>query len=459
MTRRAVRALPVVAAALAVLAGNALAHAGGIRSAAAGSIVIPTWLFLATGGGVVGASFLLSSFVTDRALVDSIDRWGESLPAPGRVAALAGRALGLAGLALVLVAGFYGPAGLNAAARNAAVLVVWVGWWGAYVASTYLVANTWPAVNPFRTLAAPLPSLDRSYPDRLGSWPAVAGLLALVYLEVVTPLASDPRLLATVVAGYGVLSIAGSLVFGADDWFGHADPVSRLLAAYGRVAPFARTDEGVRVRLPGMALTDADWLDDRSDVAFVVCVVFVTTYDGFVGTGLWRAMIVPFVVRGVPALVAYAVGMLLGFGLFYGAYRGASWAARRYADTFVSTATLARRFAPSLLAIAAGYHLAHNLATVLTLAPTLVVVALSPLSPPAAPPTLLVPGWVGGVSVAAILVGHLLAVWVAHSTAYDLFPDRLQAIRSQYGVTAAMVAFTMLGLWLVTTPGGEPPFI
>ncbi|ESP87626.1 hypothetical protein [Candidatus Halobonum tyrrellensis] len=464
MNRRRVRVAAAAATlvALVALAGDALAHAGGIRSASSESLAVPTWLFLATGGGVIGASFLLASFVTDRAFVRRVDAWGDALPEPGRVAVLAGRAVGLAGLALVFVAGFAGPAdGPNTAVRNAAVLLVWAGWWGAYVTSTYLVGNTWPVVNPFRTLAAPLPSLDRPYPERLGSWPAVGGLLAVVYLEVVTPLASDPRLLASTVACYGVLTLAGSVVFGADTWFSTADPVSRLLAAYGRVAPVARTADGVRVRLPGMGLTDADWVRDRSDVGFVVCVVFVTTFDGFVGTDLWGALVTPVVTGGVPAPAAYLGGMLLGFGLFYAAYLGAAGAARRYADTFVSAVTLARRYAPSLLAIAAGYHLAHNLTTTLTLAPTLAVVAASPLSPPAAVdlPTLSVPAWVGGVTVASILAGHLVAVWVAHATAYDLFPDRLQAIRSQYGVTVAMVAYTMVSLWVLTRPGGAPPFV
>lgn len=460
MTRRALPRRPLIAGvallALLSMSGQALAHAGGVRSAGAGSLTVPTWLFLATGGGVIGASFLLASFVTDRAYVRRLDAWGDVLGDPGRLATLAGRALGLGGLALVLVAGALGP---DVGGRNAAVLVVWVAWWGAYVATAYLVGDTWPVVNPFRTAALALPSLDRPYPDSWGRWPAVVGLLALVYLEVVTPLADDPRLLTAVVVSYGLVSLAGSVVFGAETWFGNADPVSRLLAAYGHVAPLARTDDGLRLRLPGMRLTDSGWIRGRCDVAFVVAVLFVTTFDGFVGTGAWADLARALFLAGLHPLVIYALGMVGGFALFLAAYLAAARAARRFADTFVSTTGLARRFAPSLLAIAAGYHLAHNLGSVLALAPTLAVVVGAPLSPPASPPQLVVPGWFGGVGIAAVLAGHLLAVWVAHATAYDLFPDRLQAIRSQYGVTAAMVAYTMVSLWIITRPGGAPPFV
>ncbi|MXR42031.1 hypothetical protein GRX01_11870 [Halobaculum sp. WSA2] len=442
--------------ALVASAARVAAHAGGVRGATRETVTVPTWLFLATGGAVVGASFLLASAVTDRAYIRRIDGWGRELPDAGRVARLLARAVGLAALAITVVAGLFGP---TTATDSAAVLIVWVGWWAVFVLSAYLLGNAWPAVDPFRAIAGALPSLDRPYPDRLGSWPAVAGLLALVYLEVVTPMADDPRLLTALVLGYLGVSVAGSVVFGVDDWFGRADPVSKLLAAYGRVAPVALTDDGLRLRLPGMGLTDAAWIGGRDDVGFVVAVVFVTTYDGFVGTGAWADTARPLVEAGVPALAVYLAAMLVGYGLFLALYLASARAARRTADTYLAPGVLARRFAPSLLAIAAGYHLAHNLATALSLSPTLAVVLSSPLSPPANVPALLVPDWIGAVGIAAVLAGHLLAVWVAHAVAYDLFPDRLQAIRSQYGVTLAMVAYTMASLWIVSRPGGAPPFV
>ncbi|QZP38684.1 hypothetical protein [Halobaculum magnesiiphilum] len=456
--RLARRATPIALAALAVLASasRVAAHAGGVRAATRETVTVPTWLFLATGGAVVGASFLLASAVTDRSYIRRIDGWTRALPDAGRVARVLARTVGLAALAVTIAAGLFGP---RTAADSAAVLVVWVGWWAVFVLSAYLLGNAWPAVDPFRAIAGVFPSLDRPYPERLGSWPAVAGLLALVYLEVVTPMADDPRLLTGLVLGYLAVSVTGSVVFGADDWFDTADPVSRLLDAYGRAAPITRTDDGPRLRVPGMGLTDAAWIDGHDDVGFVVAIVFVTTYDGFVGTGLWTDIARPFVEAGVPALLVYLLAMLIGYGLFLGLYLASARAARRTADTFLAPGELARRFAPSLLAIAAGYHLAHNLATALSLSPTLAAVLTSPLSPPEALPVLIVPGWVGAVGVAAVLGGHLLAVWVAHATAYDLFPDRLQAIRSQYGVTVAMVAYTMASLWIVSRPGGAPPFV
>ncbi|MFB6304351.1 MAG: hypothetical protein ABEH47_04230 [Haloferacaceae archaeon] len=451
-----VRATAAGTAALAFVAAPAAAHGGAVRGAARDPVAVPTWLFLATGGAVVGVSFLLASFVTDRRLVAAVHGWGRRLPDAGPLAVAAARVVGLAGLAAVVAVGYLGPA---SGVRNLAVLLVWVGWWGGYVASAYLVGDTWPAMNPFRTLASALPSLDRPYPERLGAWPAVAGLLALVWLEVTTPLAADPRLLATVVLGYAALTLAGAAAFGTDRWFGTVDPVARVLRYYGRVAPLTRTEDGLRLRLPGSALAERRLVDGRDEVAFVVALLFVTTYDGFVATGPWATAVRAVVGAGVPPLVAYLGTYLGGFALALGAYLAAAGAARRWASTYVAPGALAERFAPPLLAIAAGYHLAHNLGTVLTLLPTLAVVAAAPLAPPAAPPRLLVPDWLTGVRLGLVLVGHLLAVWVAHAVAYDLFPDRLQAVRSQYGVTAVMVAFTMVSLWIVSEPFVAPPYL
>jgi len=460
--RRQHRWVPTVAAVFGVAwwlsagVGRVAAHSGSLRGATRDPVAVPTWLFLLTGGGVVGVSFLLASFVTDRRLVAAIHDWARPLPTPGRVGHGLAGALGVVVLVVTLGVGFVEDA---TGVRNLAVLVVWVGWWGGYVASTYLLGNSWPALNPFRTVAERLPTLDRPYPDRLGAWPSVAALLLLVWVEVTAPLADDARLLATVLAGYTAVTLAGAVVFGPDRWFGSVDPLARAFRLYGRLAPFGVVDGRLRLRLPGSDLPDTR-LDDAGDVAFVVALLFVTTYDGFVATGPWAAGVRAVAGVGVPPLVAYLAAYLVGAGLFYVAYRAAARVGRRRADTYLSVGELARRFAPSLLPIAAGYHLAHNLGSVLVLGPTFAAVAAAPLSPPPSPPQLAsLPGWFGGLEFAFVLLGHLLAVWVAHATAYELFPSRLQAVRSQYGVTAVMVCYTMLSLWIVAEPYVAPPFI
>ena len=436
--------------ALLAVAEPALAH-GGAVAATRQPVTVPTWLVLLTGGAAVGASFLLATFVTDRAMVRAIDGWRRLVPAPGRLARGVAKAAGVLGLVAVLAVAAVGPT-----TNNAAVLFVWVGWWAGYTMTTYLVGNSWPAVNPWHTLAGLLPSMDEPYPDRLGSWPATLALLGLIWVETVSPITDDPRPLAAVVLAYTLVTLAGAAVYGTDTWFRRADPMARVFRYYGAVAPLQRTGDGLSVRLPGGALSELEVADD-SEVAFVVALLWATTFDGFVSTAAWADLAGAVRAAGVPLALAYLAVLAGGFGLFLGGYRLSSRLSRRTGDTYLSTSLIARRFAPSLLAIAAGYHLAHYLGFLLSLAPAIVALAATPLSTPLQVPVLSLPGWFDLVGMAAILLGHVLAVWVAHATAYDLFPGRLQAVRSQYPFIAVMVFYTMTSLWLLAQPEVPTP--
>ena len=86
-------------------------------------------------------------------------------------------------------------------------------------------------------------------------------------------------------------------------------------------------------------------------------------------------------------------------------------------------------------------------------------VLANPTAPPANPQRFVLPTFVGGLELAFVLLGHLLAIWVAHSVAYDTFPSRLQAVRSQYPFIGAMVVYTMVSLWIVAAPSLTPPYL
>jgi hypothetical protein len=436
-------------AALWSAAGVATAHVGSLGGGGAPQPV-PFWLVALTGGGVVGGSFLFTSLMTDHDTIRSVNASRLGLPsvATRRAARVAARVAGVAGLLAILVVAVLGPP----EPTNAAVLAVWVGWWAGYTATTYLVGNSWPALNPWRTLADLLPARDRDLPD-MGAWPATAGLLGLVWLEVVSPVASDPRFLAAVVLGYTVVTLAGAARYG-DRWFERVDPVSRVFRLYGWLAPVQRTSSGLTLRLPGGTLPDRA-AADRSEAAFVVALLWVTTFDGLVSTPAWNGFLRPIVSVGVPAPPVYLAATLAGFGGFLGVYRLAARYSRRTAGTYVAAPAIECRFAPALLPIAAGYHLAHYLGYVLGLAPALVEAAANPLSSPALRAVVL-PDWFGAVGLALVVLAHLIAVWVAHAIAFDLYPGRLQPIRSQYPFVVVMVAYTATSMWIVSQPFARP---
>jgi len=444
---------------LALLARPVSAHAGSL-SGSYRSAPIPSWLVFLTGASIIGASFLFTSLFTNHETIRGVNDSGFAVPSTETVRTGLARLVGLVGvggLALVVAGGLFGPATGEA---NVAVLVVWAGWWAGYTMSVYLIGDTWRALNPWRTIARVLPRAgDRRYPERFGRWPSVVGLLGLVFVEVVTPVAQDPRLLAGLVVVYTVVTLAGATLFGIEDWFANVDPIAGVFRVYGKLAPVQWTDDGVDVRLPGAALTEPDAPEGTDGTAFVVALLWVTTFDGFVTTPAWSGIVRPIVGVGVPALLVYLLAMVAGFGLFYGTYRYVSGWARETADSYLTEAYVRGWFVPSLVPIAAGYHLAHFLGYCLSLAPALVTVLGQPFTPLSTVPVGVVPGWFGTFQLAFVIGGHLLAVWVAHSLAFEAFTGRLQPIRSQYPFIIVMIAYTATSMWIVSEPFTAPPFV
>jgi hypothetical protein len=60
------------------------------------------------------------------------------------------------------------------------------------------------------------------------------------------------------------------------------------------------------------------------------------------------------------------------------------------------------------------------------------------------------------LSVCAIVIGHVIAVWLGHAAAAVKFADARIAVRSQYPMLALMVAYTTLSLWILAQPIVEP---
>jgi hypothetical protein len=438
--------------ATALLADPAVAHAGSFGTTR--TAPIPSWLVIGTGVGVVGASFLFTSLLTDRTLVEAVPRRARSSQAVRWLAPFAPPARTLlrwAAVGVVVVAVAVGIVGPESPRANLLTLGVWIVWWAGYTATTYLVGNSWPAVNPWRTVASVIPSERRSLPDSVGVWPSVVGLLALVTAEVSSPLAADSRLLALAVGCYSAVTVGGAVVFG-DAWFERVDPVARTFRYYGLLAPVRRSGTGLDLALPGTGLIRESTVYDRGEVAFVIALVWATTFDGLVSTAAWGRVATAAAGVGVPRVVLTLLALGGGFGCFAGLYWLAARAVRRTAPTYVTTRYLAGWFAPALIPIAAGYHLAHFAGYLLSFAPTVLSVAAAPLAPPAALTVLSLPPWFGAVQIIAVVVGHVVAVWVAHARAFALFAGRVQPVRSQYPFAAVAVCYTATSLWIVAQP-------
>jgi hypothetical protein len=52
----------------------------------------------------------------------------------------------------------------------------------------------------------------------------------------------------------------------------------------------------------------------------------------------------------------------------------------------------------------------------------------------------------------AIVLGHILAVYLAHLVALRLLNERASALRSQYPMLVFMLCYTVVSLWIMAQP-------
>ncbi len=479
MRSRAVTAI-LLGCPVAAAPGPAAAHAFAERY----DLPLPLGFYLAAAGAAVGLSFLGSILLMRSGGGAPREPASAGLtlrlpPGLGRAGRGLVRALAVALLAAVMVTAVAGP---DSPTRNFATVFVWVIWWVGFALFTALVVDLWSAANPFRLLAEPVLRLvgsgrrERPLPAAAG-WLAVAGLLAIGWLELVSDWAEEPRALAALVGIYCAGLLVGAAIAGPSAWFAVADPLTRLFALLGRVAPLEARRGRLRLRLPAAGLVGHE--PGVPGAVFILTLIAIVLFDGLSETPLWagvldwlthsralRPWLLALRDAGVDilklvrscGLAATVLAAVLAYAMLAAAMARAAGSAR---DGLPGAGRVFTRFAASLMPIAVAYHLAHYV-SYLALAGQLMLPILSdPLGL----------GWdllgtanrridlgvidaraVWWIAAAALVTGHALSVFVAHAEALRLYPDRRRAVRSQLPMTAFMVGLTSLSLWILSQP-------
>lgn len=432
-------------------------------------VSLPASLLYIGGAGVVIVSFILVSMFagTERGEFSyrSIALWGspEGSFVPGALTNLA-QASSVALFVLGLISGFFGPTDFS---ENFLTNLVWVGWWVGYTFSVIFVGNTWPILNPwkiiyssFTSLLGRDPSLQRDY--RLGDVPIVIAFLAFAWVEIISSVSESPRGMANIAIAFSLYLWFGMFVYGRDTWLEHGDPFTRLYRYLGKFAPLSIAGLS-EFRMYGVGLVSEETSLSRfSGLTFLVAVLFTVTFDGFIATPEWRA-----IARAAPTLpFQYGTTTLLflaGLGIFVVSYLVIATLLQVAAGDSLAPLETAGRFALSLLPIAIAYQVAHFWTFLATQGQYLVLAFFDPVGlgwkPPGLggyEPTAEIPfvslEFVWQSQVLVILLGHIVAVWVAHHIALDRYPDRIRAVQSQIPVMLFMVGYTLLSLWMLSRP-------
>lgn len=456
---------------MAALASPGATHAHG--PVARRDLPIPEWLFSWVAAAVLVLSFLLLAATWSTPRLFPVP-WrplssglGRRLTSPG--IEVAAGAIGVAALVLVAFAGFTGS---SAPTDNLTPTFVLIVFWIGMAFASVLFGDVFRLFNPWRAIGRAIggaarrwrgPTSIRSYPDSLGCWPAVAGLLAFAWLELASGWPERPERLAAAIVGYSALTLAGMAVYGVEAWSRRGEAFSIYFGLLARLSIFEVRDRrlGLRPPLAGLSATDAV----AGTVAFVATMIGSVTFDGLSEGPAWRVVSrtlnSAWLDLGVPietgVTLSATIGLLACCLLVAAIYRLAIRGVASALGAHMGQG-LAGAFAFSLVPIAMAYVAAHYLTLLLFEGQAIAYLALDPLgrgwnlfgtADAGIDYSLLSPTSVWYLKVGLVVAGHVGGLVLAHDRALQLAAGPRAAVRSQYPMLAVMVAPTSLALWLL----------
>jgi hypothetical protein len=355
----------------------------------------------------------------------------------------------------VAVAAVFGPQDSQNPLLGVFYVLLWVG----LVALSLAVGPVWRALSPVRTLYRLTPLSRRpapsAYPRRWGYWPAVLGLFAFVWLELVS---SDPGSLAAVkiwLLLYLAVTLAGTLVFG-DRWCARADPFEVYGVVASRLSPLRRNPDG-RIAI-GNPFDHLPSMPVRPGTVAVLAVLLGSTaFDSFSAMPRWR----DFVDAHADSMPMGAVAIrTAGLLVFAAVVATTFWLAAR---TTGGVDRPTRRALPGLMAhslipIVIGYVFAHYLTYLVERGQQTILRLADPFGLGWNPLGLgdvevnyalsLHPAILATLKVCFVLAGHIAGVTAAHDRALWLLPKGHQ-LTGQLAMMLVMVGYTFTGLYLL----------
>jgi hypothetical protein len=475
-TARAAAAAVAAPLMIAFLAPAAAEAHGLIQRA---NLPIPEWLFGWAAAAVLIVSFVALAVLWPRPKLQEVD-WhplprgiGETLGS--RPVEIACGAIGAGLLVVVVAAGYVGTANSE---NNFAPTFILITFWVGLAFTSALLGDVFRAFNPWRAtgratgwlvtrLRGGREPAHRSYPDRLGRWPAALGLLAFTWIELASDWGQDPRMLVTAVCGYSALTWLAMAIYGVEAWCASGETFSVYFNLFSRISPFETRDRVVGVRPP---LGGLPKLDVRAGtVAFVLVMIGTVTFDGLSQGAVWRDIATPLeddlISLGTSLASAEKImdtlGLLACVGAVAGFYTLGIVGARSVGGNF-TVDRLRKTFVHSLVPIALVYVAAHYFTFLIFEGQAISYLASDPFGQ----------GWdlfgtassainYGVLSqenswyleVAFVVAGHAAALTLAHDRALAIYPQPRLAVRSQYWMLGIMVGFTTLALWLLAQAG------
>ena len=384
--------------------------------------------------------------------------------------------LGALGVFVFAVTVYAGLEGADSQSENLTPTAVYVGFWIGVPFASLLFGNVFRLLSPWRaigratgwvaarvargSLPEPLP-----YPDRLGHWPAMAGILGFTICELCWAAAKDPRPLAVLMLVYLAIQFVGMSLYGVEAWTRRGDAFGVWFGLLSRLSVFGRRADRTLVLRPPVA-SAAGLVAVAGTTALLLTGIGSTAFDGAregplfnepvadlqdafngLGISLGRSLELAFVVCLVVTILA--ISMIWAVAVLGMPRHGLRLSHRE----------LGRRFVHTLIPIAAAYLVAHYFSALAYNGQSLWALASDPLGRGSdlfgtagrgIDYSVVSATQIWYVQVGALVTGHVAGLVLAHDRALSTYGSPRSATASQLVMLVVMVMFTVLGLWLLS---------
>ena len=283
----------------------------------------------------------------------------------------------------------------RAPTANFAPTFIYVIFWLGFVPASVLLGDVFRAFNPWRAIGRAVAWVAKTaargdlpapltYPEKLGRWPAAAGIFAFAALELVASNGDRPENLAIAVLIYSAVTFIAMALYGVERWCDRGEAFSVYFNLFSRISPVETRGReiGLRKPLSGLAALPTR----RGAVPLLAVMIGSVTFDGASEAQPWTD-ISPDLAQFFQDLgltpqhsleLAFLLGLILAVLLVYGFYRLGVLGARSVGGGF-SANQLANAFVHSLVPIALAYVAAHYFTLLLFQGQAMAYLASDPL--------------------------------------------------------------------------------
>ena len=384
-------------------------------------------------------------------------------------------------LILLIYIGYYGDQG---SLNNIINVFIWVWFWVGFAYLSVISGSIWPRLNPwFYSFTLLIKSLYKfKWAKRLKrksikevSILGVFLLTIFLWFAIIYPGREVPKNLSLFLVAYSLITFLGMFIYGRVRWFSYAEIFSIYFGMLGRIGiykPFNNLNKSsLRIPFSGILMGKGNIYS----AIFIIIAVSSISFDGLLETNFWNnfklfiisiSFLIPIFkflvsVFGDLHIILDTLGIIFMPMLLFILFSVSCAKGLKYFKQDYNIKSLIIIFAPSLIPIAAAYHVAHYFSFLLIAGQLAFPLLSDPLNL----------GWdlfntanykinpfiinakIGwSVILFSVIIGHIASIIISQKIAYTLVVNKKNAIKAHFPLSIFMILYTVFSLWILSEP-------